>query len=352
MHSSRVRHLFVAMIAVFALSAVASSSASAACYRVDEAKTGTFEDSSCMVANGTKEYIKVSKLETELAPGEWCAKVEAAKTGSFEDSKCAKGLKEGAFAKVLVPPAAPATNCPITSEGVSFKETVTKSNEKELREAVINSTWGPEGKKGECTAVSEFNADVTGGKITAKQKEEYKTFIAEVVVPGSHIWSFKWHVTGGTSFTTLGVTTVGVGAREFEPIGLWDDQTNSEIQHGTEVVEEKEALVDISETWNIHYPDPLLPSLFSLARGTVKLKISTPDRVKITPSSQEVLFTYENLDIGVNFKLEEVSFRILGTNPECYEPLVREKISYYFGLREKVEETRYQLCANGMRGPL
>lgn len=103
MSGNRLRILLLSVLAVFAVSAVASASASATCYKVAVAGTGTFEKSTCEGAAGTKEWVKVSKLETELAPGEWCAKVETAGTGTFSDNKCtvAAGAKE--FIKVLVP---------------------------------------------------------------------------------------------------------------------------------------------------------------------------------------------------------------------------------------------------------
>lgn len=101
MSSNRMRVLLVSMLAVFAVSAVASSSASAACYKVAVAGTGKFEKSTCAGAEGTKEYIKISKLETELKSGEWCAKVEEKETGTFEDAACTKGKAKGEYIKVL-----------------------------------------------------------------------------------------------------------------------------------------------------------------------------------------------------------------------------------------------------------
>ena|ERR1039458_6363487 len=101
------------------------------CAKVETAGTGVYEDNKCTKAGGSKEYIKViavcypvavagtgnyassakcekkeastpaewvriSKLETELKPGEWCAKVETPGTGVYEDNKCTKagGSKE------------------------------------------------------------------------------------------------------------------------------------------------------------------------------------------------------------------------------------------------------------------
>lgn len=91
-----IRTLILCLFAVIAVSAVASASASASatCYKVAEAGTGTFENNECTVAGGTKEYIKISKLETELAPGEWCAKVTTKETGNYETNKCAAATKK------------------------------------------------------------------------------------------------------------------------------------------------------------------------------------------------------------------------------------------------------------------
>jgi hypothetical protein len=107
MSSSRIRILLVSLMAVFAISAVASASASATCYKVAEPETGRFETwAKCeagtpVIAKGA--WIDVSKLETELKPGEWCALVKTAKTGNYKDNKCTAKMAEGEFIKVLVP---------------------------------------------------------------------------------------------------------------------------------------------------------------------------------------------------------------------------------------------------------
>lgn len=104
MSSSQLRVLFVSLLAVFAVSAVASASASATCYKVATAGTGHWENSTCTVAGGTKEYVEIEKLETKLKSGEWCAKVKAGEPSTFSDNKCtAPKVGTGEFTKVLVP---------------------------------------------------------------------------------------------------------------------------------------------------------------------------------------------------------------------------------------------------------
>jgi hypothetical protein len=99
----RIRLIMLAALAVFALSALASaSSASAECRQVAVPGTGTFENNICTVAGGTKEFIKISKLETRLKGGEWCAKVETAGTGTFSDNKCTNTVGAKEFIKVKV----------------------------------------------------------------------------------------------------------------------------------------------------------------------------------------------------------------------------------------------------------
>ena len=108
MSSNRLRVLLVSMLAVFAVSAIASaSSASASCFKVVTAGTGTFEKSACEGAAGTKEYIKVIKLETRIKAqtpttlGEWCAEV-AAGTGIYKDNLCSSAVAPKNFIKVFV----------------------------------------------------------------------------------------------------------------------------------------------------------------------------------------------------------------------------------------------------------
>ena len=100
---TRIRLIMLSMLAVFAGSAVASASASAACDIVAVAGTGQFEDGACTKAVAPKEYIKILKIETRLKSGEWCAKVETAGTGTFSDNKCTNTVGAKEYIKVLVP---------------------------------------------------------------------------------------------------------------------------------------------------------------------------------------------------------------------------------------------------------
>ena len=103
MSFNRLKVLLVSLLAVFAVSAVASSSASATCYKVITAGSGGFADPSCLAAGGAKEYAKISSLETEIKTGEWCGKGEEAKTGLFKNNKCTEAEAKGEFLKVKVP---------------------------------------------------------------------------------------------------------------------------------------------------------------------------------------------------------------------------------------------------------
>ena len=101
---SRIRIIMLSLLAVFAVSAVASASASATCYKVAVAGTGHWENGTCTVVGTTKEFVEVEKLETKLNAGEWCAKVKAGEPSTFEDNKCTKAKAgTGEFIKVLVP---------------------------------------------------------------------------------------------------------------------------------------------------------------------------------------------------------------------------------------------------------
>ena len=106
---SRIRIIMLSMLAVFAVSAIASASASAAptCYKTVGA-TGAWENNSCTTAGTTKEYVKVEKLETELAAGglgesaEWCAKVKAGEPSTFSNNTCTTAhTGTGEFTKVF-----------------------------------------------------------------------------------------------------------------------------------------------------------------------------------------------------------------------------------------------------------
>jgi hypothetical protein len=105
MSTNRIRVLLASLLAVLAVSAVASASASATCYRVAVAHTGHWENNTCTTVGTTKEYVEVEKLETHLLnPGEWCAKVKAGEPSTFSDNKCTVAhVGTGEFTKVLVP---------------------------------------------------------------------------------------------------------------------------------------------------------------------------------------------------------------------------------------------------------
>jgi hypothetical protein len=110
MGSNRLRLLLVSMMAVFAISAVASASASAAtCYKVAVPKTGNFEKMNATTGKCEKavvegEYVETKKV-TDLnnGKGELCAEV-AAGTGTFETlATCEAGKPpaKGNFIRVL-----------------------------------------------------------------------------------------------------------------------------------------------------------------------------------------------------------------------------------------------------------
>lgn len=129
---------------------------------------------------------------------------------------------------VKVTPSPPTTSCPITSEGVTFDATVTAGNEAELRENVVNSTWIPvEESIKKCTKVVSYSTGLSKGEITTGQAEEYKSKIAEEVLPGDEIYKFKWHISGGATFETLGVASSS-DVLLFEPVETWDSGSSSE----------------------------------------------------------------------------------------------------------------------------
>ena len=99
----RIRTLIISMLAVFAVSAVASASASAECLKVAVAGTGAYSNNICTVTTGAKEYVEVEKLETELKAGEWCAKVKATEPSTYKNNTCTEPeVSTGKYIKVLV----------------------------------------------------------------------------------------------------------------------------------------------------------------------------------------------------------------------------------------------------------
>jgi hypothetical protein len=111
MHFNRIRIIGLALVAVFAMSAVGVSTASASapefvrCAKVVTAGTGTFENSTCTtVGAGTKNFIKVFLGGTSISATEECAKVVTAGTGTFENSTCTTvGAGTKNFIEVLKP---------------------------------------------------------------------------------------------------------------------------------------------------------------------------------------------------------------------------------------------------------
>jgi hypothetical protein len=175
---------------------------------------------------------------------------------------------------VKLPPPAPATNCPITSEGVTFDAEVTASNETALREDVVTKTWLPTGKvNAGCTEVAELVAMEAG--------EEYRTYVDELVVPGAYIFVFKWHESGGPTFETLGVANSAV-ALQFEPIGATALNT-IEAEIGPEEVEEVEEEGKGSGYLREPFVEPFKTPIFGeVGRVVIIVHILTPDKVHIT----------------------------------------------------------------------
>jgi len=105
MSSNRIRILLTSLLAVFAISAVASASASAGCYKVAPpgAKTGNYEDNKCTVKVAAKEYIKATLVRHVAGEsGVWCAKVEEAGTGNKDEScETNVGTTKNEYIKVM-----------------------------------------------------------------------------------------------------------------------------------------------------------------------------------------------------------------------------------------------------------
>ncbi len=105
---SRIRLVMLSLLAVCAVGAIASVSASAAppyiCLKTAVASAGKF-DSSCVTNAGptANQYIKVKELVKRLGAGEWCGKVFTVNSGEFEANTCTgvAGTKE--YIKVLAP---------------------------------------------------------------------------------------------------------------------------------------------------------------------------------------------------------------------------------------------------------
>jgi hypothetical protein len=70
------------------------------CAKVAVAGTGAWEDAKCSVADKTNEYVKVTAPWFHIAGEEWCAPVEKGEPSTYEDSKCTKAVAGGGYIKV------------------------------------------------------------------------------------------------------------------------------------------------------------------------------------------------------------------------------------------------------------
>jgi len=105
MSSNRFRVLLVSVLAVFAVSAVASASASAECLRVAPGETGN-RDSTCATNVGASQNLWINgTVEKEFSPGVECAKTAEAGVGKYTSNSCATEGAPKNFIKVLSPPA-------------------------------------------------------------------------------------------------------------------------------------------------------------------------------------------------------------------------------------------------------
>jgi hypothetical protein len=149
---------------------------------------------------------------------------------------------EGLTAKAA--PSAPSTSCPVTSEGVTFDATVTAGNETELRKNVVSSTWVPVSESlKKCTSLTSYSTGLSKGEITGAQAEEYESKINEEVLPGDEIYKFKWHISGGATFETLGVASSS-DVLQFEPVSSWDAGSITESEPAS-----KEEAKEAGPTW-------------------------------------------------------------------------------------------------------
>jgi len=95
------------LVAVCVVSMLAAGSAFAEtkpyfeqCLKVEEAKTGTFEDAGCSIKGGTAEFIPV--IEGAVSSSEpKCRLVQEVGKGNYEDSNCAKKAPVGTAAEYI-----------------------------------------------------------------------------------------------------------------------------------------------------------------------------------------------------------------------------------------------------------
>lgn len=250
-------------------------------------------------------------------------------------------------------PTAPTTDCPITSEGVKLHASVKASNEAALREEFIKATWLPvgEAENGGCKKVGEYDTAVGDGEIAIAQTEEYEKYVDELVVPGTYIYAFKWHESGGTTFETLGVTNAAVTI-EFEPIGTWYIQPLGE-QKERESNEEEKGVKRRKKIWTETAKNGFGATVME---WTTELTFTTPDNEKV--ENQETLLKAENKWLLFSAASEVVKEKV-ATEPgglQCYESKVRFKgasgltIDYVVNINigfTKVWEVLHTLCADG-----
>jgi len=103
MGSNRLKLLLVSMLAVFAISAIASASASAGCYKVNKAGSGTWLTNTCTTTGATKEYVKATLVgHVAGESGVWCAKVEAGEPSTYKNNTCTEEKTgTGEYTKVM-----------------------------------------------------------------------------------------------------------------------------------------------------------------------------------------------------------------------------------------------------------
>lgn len=195
--STIFRKTLICLIAVFAVGAVASASASATCYKVAVAGTGHWENSTCTTVGTTKAYVEVEKLETPLGAGEWCAKVKPTEPSTYKNNTCTEAnTGTGEFTKVLnnrvwtVKGATLATGVPkaftITKSGsfvltagtekITCTEQVVEGGE---IENVLVETKGPTGRDKGTTRFKKCTASKAGCTVTEPIVVKGTTILAE-----------------------------------------------------------------------------------------------------------------------------------------------------------------------------
>jgi hypothetical protein len=208
----------ISLLAVFALGAVSSASASAAdCLKVAEPGTGHWEKNTCTTPVGTtNEYVEVEKVETQLKPGEWCAKVKAGEPSRFSNNTCTTAhVGTGEFTKVM-------TTCyPVAVAGTGNYSSSKKCEEKvastpaewvmieKMEKEIKPGEWCAKVKAGEpsrfsnntCTTAHVGTGEFTKVKVSVDEwevckkegTEEYTTNQCATKAAGG---KFSWEVLG------------------------------------------------------------------------------------------------------------------------------------------------------------